>query len=216
MRSIRLAILSSVMIASIVLLFNSLLFSGRQVEDSFKALTIMLDEMPWPEVINDSLTLIANEGVVYYASTPFTGYAVEYFDNGKLALKAAYVMGKREGQMQKWYPSGTMSFSGIYVQNRRHGVVKTWWQNGAQRSESNYVDGVPHGVQRQWYQSGALFKELNLAHGKEAGLQRAWRENGKLYANYEAIDGRIFGLKRANLCYDLDGETIKLRSEASS
>ncbi len=35
-------------------------------------------------------------------------------------------------------------------------------------------------------------------------------ENGKLYANYEAIDGRVYGLKRANLCFDLNDETIQI------
>lgn len=162
------------------------------------------------QVHHDSLALIANEGKAYFKDIPFTGFGVKHYDNGEFKERVAYVDGKREGRIERWYQTGQVSFRGNYVQNRRHGVVQTWWQNGTKRSESNYVEGVPHGVQRQWYQSGALFKELHLEHGMEAGLQRAWRENGKLYANYEAIDGRIFGLKRANLCYDLDGETIQL------
>lgn len=164
---------------------------------------------PIEEVSRKSLQLIASEGIIYKGNSPFTGYAVTYFNDGSVAEKTAYVDGKRNGLLEKWYPSGAKSFSGTYAHNRRHGTVQTWWQNGTLRSESNYIEGVAHGVQRQWYQSGIIFKELNLENGKEAGLQRAWRENGKLYANYEVVDGKIFGLKRANLCYDLDGETIQ-------
>lgn len=160
------------------------------------------------EVHRDSLRLNANKGTVSYGNDLFSGYAVKYYSNGYMAEKTAYQEGKRAGLTERWYPDGTLSFKGIYIQNRRHGSVKHWWKDGTLRSASNYINGVPHGVLRQWYQSGALFKELNLEQGKEAGLQRAWRENGKLYANYEAKDGRIFGLKRANLCFDLDGETI--------
>ncbi|MBX2819625.1 MAG: toxin-antitoxin system YwqK family antitoxin [Rhodothermaceae bacterium] len=172
--------------------------------------TIVVADYSTEQIQSDSLTLVASEGRMYYEDTPFTGRAVNYFGNGHLAEVTEYVDGKREGGIERWYPSGQKSFKGQYIQNRRHGVVQTWWQNGTLRSESNYITGVPHGIQRQWYESGALFKELHLDNGQEAGLQRAWRENGKLYANYEAIDGRIYGLKRANLCYDLDGETIKL------
>lgn len=179
--------------------------------NSIEVSTYRLLKMPQKEVQSDSLVLVANEGAVYNEDELFTGFAVEYFDNGQLATKTAYIDGKRRGLSEKWYPSGQVSFRGNYEQNHRHGAVRTWWPDGTLRSESHYLDGVPDGVQRQWYQSGALFKEVNLDQGKEAGLQRAWRENGKLYANYEAIDGRIYGLKRANLCYDLDGETIQLR-----
>ena len=162
------------------------------------------------EVQRDRLELIPNEGTMYYGDTLFTGYGVTYYEGGQLAERTAFVDGKREGVTERWYSSGSLSFRATYKQNRRDGTARTWWQDGTLRSESNYANGVAHGVQRQWYQSGARFKELNLEQGQEAGLQRAWRENGKLYANYEAIDGRIYGLKRANLCYDLDGESIQL------
>lgn len=203
MRSIRLLLWYAGLVASGTLVVNLLFCVDSQVLSELFA-------HPAKEIQSDSLKLVASEGMVYYDNLPFTGYAVRYFNDGQLAEKIAYVKGKKEGVTEKWYPAGALSFKGSYAQNRRHGTVRTWWPDGNLRSESNYLAGVPHGMQRQWYQSGALFKQLNLDQGKEAGLQRAWRENGKLYANYEAIDGRIYGLKRANLCYDLDGETIQL------
>jgi antitoxin component YwqK of YwqJK toxin-antitoxin module len=210
MRSINLVILLVVVVVSTLSLPGYLQEADKT---TMPDLGDVMQEVPAVVVSVDSLHLVANEGMMYYGASPFSGFAVKHFDNGFLAEKTAYINGKKQGATERWYASGAVSFKGTYAKNRRHGVVRTWWENGILRSESNYLDGIPHGVQRQWYQSGALFKELNLEQGKEAGLQRAWRENGKLYANYEAVNGRIFGLKRANLCYDLDGETIQLSNQ---
>ena len=195
---------------ALITLFSANIYSG-DTSDKRKALSIT--EAPkrlMAQVRHDRLKLNASEGNVYHGDTLFSGYAMKYYNNGKVAEKIAFRNGKREGLTQRWYPEGMLSFQGTYVQNRRHGSIQSWWKDGTLRSIANYVDGVPHGVQKQWYQSGALFKEIHLDQGKESGLQRAWRENGKLYANYEAKNGRIFGLKRANLCFDLDDEAVQI------
>ncbi|MEM8489043.1 MAG: toxin-antitoxin system YwqK family antitoxin [Bacteroidota bacterium] len=168
---------------------------------------------PVARVQFEELERVKTTGVLFWAGTPFTGFAIQTHSKGQLAEQTYYYDGKRDGLSVKWYPNGVKSFEAGYMQNRRHGVTKNWWPDGTLRAESHYINGVAHGVQRQWYQSGALFKQLNISHGKEDGLQQAWRENGKLYANYAAVDGKIYGLKRANLCFDLDGETLQTSNQ---
>ncbi len=156
----------------------------------------------------------STDGWMMLGNVPFSGQAVQWHENGALAERVNYSSGQKDGPTERWYADGERSYRASYRLNKRHGTVQTWWEDGTPRSESNYALGVADGIQRQWYRTGAPFKELRLEQGREAGLQRAWRENGKLYANYEARDGRIFGLKRANLCYELDDESIVVGATA--
>ncbi len=173
------------------------------------SIPVVSTNLPSISIHANSLQLKANEGLVYYQDTPFTGAAVSYYENGQEASRIDYVQGKKQGFYKKWFDTGLLSFESRYVEGKQDGLTSTWWANGNLRSESNYVAGVPDGVQKQWYKSGAKLKVIHLSQGKEEGLQQSWRENGKLYNNYEARNGRIFGLKRANLCYELDNERIK-------
>ena len=165
--------------------------------------------IPTIEIMQEALTLHANEGLFYHLDNPFSGYAIEYYPNDILAKRIAYIEGKKEGLYQKWFSNGKLSFEANYVMGRKHGTSKTWWKNGALRSQSQHKMGIANGQQRQWYKSGQLFKSMNIVDGKEEGIQQAWRENGKIYNNYEAKNGRIFGLKRASLCYELEEEIVQ-------
>lgn len=172
-----------------------------------------LDAEPTPiEVDRQRLVRQSETGLVTLDGAPFTGLALDRYDDGSLAEREAYVDGRKDGRTERWLPDGTLSYRADYRAGRRHGTAVTWWADGTPRSASRYVGGVAHGVQRQWYRSGARFKELTLVEGREVGRQRAWRENGVLYSNYEARDGRIYGLKRATLCFTLDDESITQRS----
>lgn len=165
------------------------------------------------EVPLDSLTLQAEEGLLYQRDVPFTGTAITFYPNGEPARKTQYEKGKREGKDWKWSPQGKLSYEANYVANKLDGQVRSWWFDGQIRSESHFVAAKADGKQRQWYKSGALFKELNLKAGKEVGMQKAYRENGELYANYEARNGRFFGLRRGSLCFALSDEEIVLRDD---
>ena len=165
------------------------------------------------EVHSDELRLDQNGGILYHNDIPFSGYSVDYYPNDTVKAKSiSYRDGKKEGLYKKWYKDGTLSYKADYSNGKKNGTSETWWKDGTLRSKSHFLLGVIEGKQEQWYRSGAKFKELNYLHGKEEGMQRAWRENGKIYNNYEAKNGRIFGLKRANLCFQLEDETIVYNS----
>lgn len=156
----------------------------------------------------DALELRPQEGRFYYRDALFTGIAIKTVEDHRLA-QTAYVNGKKHGLHQQWFPNGQKSYESPYDEGKIHGIARSWWRNGQLRRLSRYEQGVPHGTQEQWYASGQLFKRQHLDYGQEKGLQQAWRKNGALYNNYEAKNGRIFGLKRANLCYQLDDETVQ-------
>ena len=159
----------------------------------------------------DSLVLVPEQGLVYYKSTPFSGTALGFYENGQKASHIEYIQGKKHGLYKRWHTNALLRFESNYVDGKKHGQSKSWWQNGNLRAVSNFEHGVAHGFQKSYYKSGAKFKQVQLVNGKEEGLQQSWRENGKLYNNYEARNGRIFGLKRSNLCYELESEEIQYK-----
>ena len=161
------------------------------------------------EVIKDRLELNGNEGVWYYKSKPFSGYAVRYYNDCALKEKVGFYNGKKEGKRQLWFKNGVLKMSCNYNQNKIEGVYKTWWDNGVLASQVVYVNGFKEGIEQMWYNTGVLAKKSTLLKGKENGMQQAWLQNGKMYVNYEAKQGRIFGMKRANSCYQLEDEVVK-------
>ncbi|SMP32387.1 MORN repeat variant [Algoriphagus winogradskyi] len=189
-------------------LFLTMLLTYQQFMSKDGSLDQDFLEVEALEVHENKLILHPNEGLMYLGKTPFSGAGMSYYANGVLAKRTEYVNGKRNGLLQKWFEDGSIAFEAHYNDNKLNGPVKSWWSNKNLRSSGNFLAGKSHGLQQQWYSSGVKFKEMNLVDGKEVGMQRAWRENGKIYVNYQAKNGRIYGLKRANLCFELDDETV--------
>lgn len=196
----------------IIILLIFLAFSCKEEkaetgENLVSALSISQNQSDFTH--QDSLVLNPDEGLVYAKAKVFSGRALSFYGNGKIATETFYENGKRNGPFRKFFKSSDLSFEAIYKDGKKDGLSRSWWSNGNLRSENNYAEGKAHGRQKQWYRSGALFKVLNLEYGKEEGKQQSWRENGKVYSNYEAKNGRIFGLKRSNLCFKLDDEEVQ-------
>jgi antitoxin component YwqK of YwqJK toxin-antitoxin module len=160
-------------------------------------------------VLENTVHLNPNLGLVFYKDEPFTGVVITPYPNNQIEKSIHYLRGKKNGAYSKWYLDGQISYAANYFDGKKTGLSQTWWKNGQLRSQNNFDIGKAHGTQKQWYKSGALFKQLNYTHGKEEGMQKAWRENGKIYNNYEAKNGRFFGLKRATLCYELEDEIVQ-------
>jgi antitoxin component YwqK of YwqJK toxin-antitoxin module len=165
------------------------------------------------EVVKELLVLNGNQGVWYYKTQPFSGYAVKYYSNNTLKEKVGFYNGKKEGKAQKWFEDGVLKMEYHYHQNKLVSDYRFWWSNGILASEVTYVDGEKEGVEKKWFNTGVLSKKRNLVNGREEGIQHAWLQNGKMYVNYEAKNGRIFGMKRANSCYRLEDELIIRRKK---
>ncbi len=141
---------------------------------------------------------------------PFSGYAIDYFENGMRKEKFGVLNGRKEGEAKAWFPNGNIRQSANYKQGKLHGEKLTYSSESKEQllSHLTYKLGKVHGTQKKWYPSGEIFKILNLNMGVEEGMQQAFRKNGDLYANYEAKEGRIYGLKRSSLCFGLEDEKV--------
>ncbi|MBX2817459.1 MAG: membrane-binding protein [Saprospiraceae bacterium] len=144
------------------------------------------------------------------AEHSYSGYALDYHDNGRLRSSVGIHQGRRENVCIEWFGNGKIRSITHYRNGKLHGIKKTWSSDEPQNllSYTRYASGKAHGTHKIWYPSGEIFKILHYEHGIEKGLQQAFRKNGDLFANYEARDGRVYGLKRASLCFGLSSESI--------
>jgi antitoxin component YwqK of YwqJK toxin-antitoxin module len=94
------------------------------------------------EVASDQI--MERQGLAYEvnATTPFTGVAVEHYDNGQLKEKKTYRAGQAEGLHESHYDNGQLSAHRTYKGGRRHGLQQAYYDNGQMSSTSNYKDGA--------------------------------------------------------------------------
>lgn len=169
-------------------------------------------EIPKKEIKKSALYYNPQISIWNYNETPYSGYVVSYYPNGKLKEKFGLMCGKKQNEANNWYPDGHLKYSSTYHNGKLHGE-KIIWSSEVPHiliAHFNYYLGKANGEQKKWYPTVEIYKKLNLNMGKEEGIQQAFRKNGKLYVNYEAVKGRIFGLKKAALCYKLEDQIIKM------
>ncbi len=166
--------------------------------------------------------LVFREGIAYAVSPapstpkdePFTGRAVQFYENGQLRLSGEFVDGKPEGDWELWHDNQTLwvtsslSADGFFPERdyceflvtdkgrvclaNFNGLARNaysqWYSNGQLREETNYQAGKREGLSREWYENGQLELEGNFQAGKLEGLFRIWDENGQLTfeGTYEA------------------------------
>ena len=127
----------------------------------------------------DGSTLVRKDGL-YYASDanePYSGVAVEYYDNGQKMREGSYKDGERD---RKW---------------------TGWYENGQKRYEETYKDGKEDGKWTGWWENGQKYLEGTYKNGKEDGLWTYWRENGQKWREVTYKDGQYISKK----CWDDDG-----------
>ena len=88
------------------------------------------------------------EGTLCYLkdeAEPYTGKAVELYENGKVSLEGEFLNGKAHGE-------------------------ETWWYENEQRNSLvTFLEGVRHGPHLVWYESGQLQIDVCYTHGKRDG-----------------------------------------------
>lgn len=154
------------------------------------------------------VTIDRTTGLRMYEGRVFSGTAVTRYSDGEMARSEPFVDGRRHGAMRMWFANGQIAYVTSHDNGRRSGLAMSWWANGKKRSVTRYVNDLAEGISWHWYRSGEKFKRYSFALCSPKGLQQAWRMNGKLYSNFEYRNGRAYGLRNANLCAELDDETL--------
>lgn len=172
--------------------------------------TVVTDEFEIPSLTiarADTGLVMALSGEMYYGDTLFSGYLVEWFDNGSISRKQGYLNGKAQGNFEGYYPDGQPMFLRPYHHGEKHGEHLGYYSNGQLKFRYFFEHGMSTGNHLQWYEDGSKHSSQNYEAGREKGLQQVWRPDGKLRSNYVVREnGRKYGLVGLKRCTKLDGK----------
>ncbi len=157
-------------------------------------------EVPQRQLRHDDLSLKRKNGRLYQDSSLYSGYLMEYFDEGSPKRLTPYLAGKMHGLVRAWYQNGALRQERLYWQGKREGVHRGWWEDGTAQFEYHFNKDLHEGRAREWFADGSLYRESHYARGQEEGSQRMWRPDGSLRANYVVRDSRRYGLLGAKPC----------------
>jgi antitoxin component YwqK of YwqJK toxin-antitoxin module len=177
------------------------IFSLFSCEQKTNAIEHSPVKIPEKIVVLADTNLSEQQGILYYAQKPFSGFVVEKYPDKKLASKNGYFNGKLEGKQEKWYSDSSKMEVRFYQENRKSGEHRGWWESGQMKFEYFIENDIPIKTHREWYQNGQLYSLSNYnKEGQPEGEQKMWFENGQIKANYVIKNGRRFGFLGAKGC----------------
>lgn len=132
--------------------------------------------------------VIKESGGVYRADISYKpgtnikhGEEVLYYQNGKVAQKANYSDGKKDGLYQIFSQKGVLIYEAWYRNGLLDGKSKLFnVTNGNIKSEMNFNNGVQEGQMQIYSPSGKLWHKITYAQGKKEGKAYEYNELGEV------------------------------------
>ncbi len=73
--------------------------------------------------------------------TPFTGRAVEEYEDGAPRAEAHFLAGQKDGMERFWHPNGQLKEEGQWFNNRANGLMRSWSEQGKLIKAVRYKNG---------------------------------------------------------------------------
>ena len=132
----------------------------------FLALTSCAPDSEVREVPTHSL--FVRKGLVYEgnANYPFTGVAVQYYENGLLWQRTTFYNGQPHGPFENYWSNGQLREKYAYSDGKRHGPFESYYEDGQLEEKYAYIDGKRHGPYEQYNSDGKLMKMVTYEYGQ--------------------------------------------------
>lgn len=132
----------------------------------------------------------AEEGA--YKENRKIGLWMEYYCNGNLKHKVTFANGRPDGYAIMFYDNGKVQEEGQWKNNKWVGALKQYYENGQVQHEFNYnAQGKREGEQVYKYENGQVAVKGNFVNGKEAGIIKEFHENGDIKAEKVFNNGDV-------------------------
>lgn len=127
-----------------------------------------------------------------YADNKKLGIWKEYFCNGIVKSKITFQNGRPDGYAIMYYENGKIAEEGTWKGTKWVGNYKLYYDNGHVQNEFTFnPNGKREGEQKYFYETGQLMIEGNWANGKEAGKIMEYHENGELKSEKNYANGEV-------------------------
>jgi antitoxin component YwqK of YwqJK toxin-antitoxin module len=187
---------------SLAILFSSCTQRASLPNANFrKDKTVMLH---WLNLDDKGLVRVTgNDGNFSRASKPFSGEAIEtfeqsptksvsgwldgkkhgttteYFYNGRIRRVVNFKNGIKNGKAEEYRITGELLHRENYLNGKLNGQKSDWHPNGTKIFEVDMRDGKPHGEAFEWYPDGLEKSSTVYRHGRREGPASEWYPNGQ-------------------------------------
>ncbi len=120
------------------------------------------------------------EGSLCYvkqSEEPYTGKAVELYENGNPSLEGEFHEGRAHGEETWWYESGNKNSLVTFRHGDRHGPHLVWYEGGQLQIDVCYADGKRDGRHAVYYESGQVRSEAHFVNEVLDGTYTTWFED---------------------------------------
>jgi antitoxin component YwqK of YwqJK toxin-antitoxin module len=151
------------------------------------------------------------EGTVCYLkgeSAPFTGRAVELFDNGNISLEGEFCEGLAHGEEVWWFENGNKNSLVTYLHGERHGPHLVWYESGQLQIDVCYSHGQRDGRHAVYHENGQVRSEAHFSKDKLKGTYTTWYEDASKRSERTFFDGQ----EGKRLEWNRKGEQKKLNN----
>ena len=150
-----------------------------------------------------------------YAENRKIGIWMEYFCNGQAKNKITFVNGRPDGYAIVYFENGKIQEEGQWKNNRWVGAMKQYYDNGQVQHDFKFNEGGKRdGVQTYKYDNGQTAVQGNFANGKESGTIKEYHETGELKSEKTYNDGNV---DPASIkVYDAKKEIVKKEAPAEN
>jgi antitoxin component YwqK of YwqJK toxin-antitoxin module len=149
------------------------------------------EEVGIPEAERSLLVLVDGLLVQEGTSEPFSGYMVEYYEDGSYKTRSRIEEGKLHGMVRGWFPDGTLESEEPFVHGVSHGVRQRWYENGTLAARTEIVEGEVHGEFKTWDEDGHLIQRIAMSRGQPHGVSESYYPSGYLRTRVKVEQGQI-------------------------
>ena len=107
------------------------------------------------------------------------GITLEYFYNGRKRTSIVYKNGNRHGPSQEFRITGELWREETYQEDQLTGPKSEWHPNGIKSFQVEMRKGVAHGEAKEWYADGTEKSATLYRHGLREGPSSEWYPNGQ-------------------------------------
>jgi hypothetical protein len=114
------------------------------------------------ETVNLNQLTLAEGNIFLLGETPFSGFAIETFPDGRLRTQMSLMRGIEDGVTRCWHPNGRL------------------------KSERSFCNGVAHGRHQEWRANGVLLAQ-SLWHAGEQVQEFSFDDQSRLTRRIDVL-----------------------------
>jgi YD repeat-containing protein len=93
------------------------------------------------ETVNLSQLTVADGNIYLLGETPFSGFAIETFDDGQLRTQMSLLRGLEDGVTRRWHPNGQLESERSFRNSVSHGRHQEWRADGVLSMQATWEAG---------------------------------------------------------------------------